>query len=135
MERTYAMIKPEAVSGGLIGTLLDLFHRNRFAIENLRMFTFTRERAERFYGVHQGKPFFDDLIRYITSGPVVGIVLAKTSAVQEFRILIGSTNPADAAPGTVRYMFGSSLQENAVHGSDSPENAAKEIEIVFGSGE
>ncbi len=134
MESTYAMIKPEAVRAGLTGTLIEHFARNRFEVRSLRMFTFTRSTAEEFYGVHRGKPFFEDLIAYIVSGPVVGLELVKENAVADFRALIGSTDPLDASPGTVRYMYGTSLQENAVHGSDASETAVREIQIVFGEG-
>jgi nucleoside-diphosphate kinase len=126
------MIKPDAVADGLVGDVVTLVERNRFRIRRLAMVQFTRERAERFYAVHRERPFFRDLVAYITSGPVVALELEADEAVTRVRELIGATNPADARPGTIRYMYGKSLQNNAVHGSDAPASAEKELEIVFG---
>jgi nucleoside-diphosphate kinase len=134
MDSTYAMIKPEAVGSGLTGVLIDHFLRNRFELRRLLLFRFSQEEAEEFYAVHRERPFFRELVEYICSGPVVGMELAKENAVEDFRALIGSTDPAQAAPGTVRFMFGRSLQENAVHGSDARETARRELELVFGRG-
>ncbi len=125
------MIKPDAVADGHVGEILSLVEKNRFAIRRMAKTQFSRESAERFYAVHRERPFFDDLVAYITSGPVVAIEIEADLAVTRIREFIGATNPADARPGTVRYMFGKSLQNNAVHGSDGPENAQKELEIVF----
>lgn len=130
--KTLLMIKPDAVAEGRAGEILALVEKNRFAIRRLAKTQFTRERAERFYAVHKERPFYQDLVEYITSGPVVAIEIEADEAVARIREFIGATNPADARPGTVRYMFGKSLQNNAVHGSDGPENAQKELEIVFG---
>ena len=131
MENTYLMIKPEIVETGRQGEIIDLVLKNGFRIARMKQFRFTRESAEDFYGVHKGKGFFEDLIEYITSGDVVGMELFKDDAVRSVRELVGATDPAGARPGTIRYMYGASLQTNAVHASDSPESAEKELAIVF----
>jgi nucleoside-diphosphate kinase len=130
--KTLLMIKPDAVAEGRVGEILALVEKNRFGIRRLAMTQFTRERAERFYAVHRERPFFKDLVAYITSGPVVAIEIEAEEAVSKIREFIGATNPVDARPGTVRYMYGKSLQNNAVHASDAPDNAQKELEIAFG---
>jgi len=131
--KTLLMIKPDAVADGRVGDILALVEKNRFGIRRLAKTQFTRERAEQFYAVHRERPFFKDLVAYITSGPVVAIEIEGDEVVSRIREFIGATNPADARPGTVRYMFGKSLQNNAVHGSDAADNAQKELEIVFGA--
>jgi len=130
--KTLLMIKPDAVAAGQVGDIITLVERNRFAIKRLAKTQFTKERAERFYEVHKARPFYGELVSYITSGPVVAIEIEADEAVTRIRELIGATNPADARPGTIRAMYGKSLQNNAVHGSDAPENAQKELEIAFG---
>jgi nucleoside-diphosphate kinase len=130
--KTLLMIKPDAVAEGRAGEILALVEKNRFAIRRLAKTQFSRERAELFYAVHKERPFYKDLVAYITSGPVVAIEIEADDAVTRIREFIGATNPADARPGTVRYMFGKSLQNNAVHASDAPESAQKELEIAFG---
>jgi nucleoside-diphosphate kinase len=104
---------------------------NRFQILRLTLTRFSKERAERFYEMHRSRPFFGELVTYITSGPVVAVEVEGDQAVTRIRELIGATNPAEARAGTVRAMYGKSLQNNAVHGSDSPESAEKELEIAF----
>jgi len=131
--KTLLMIKPDAVADGRVGDILALVEKNRFGIRRLAKTQFTRERAEQFYAVHRERSFFKDLVAYITSGPVVAIEIEGDEVVSRIREFIGATNPADARPGTVRYMFGKSLQNNAVHGSDAADNAQKELEIVFGA--
>ena len=131
MEKTFIMIKPEAVNNKKQGEIIDLLLKNRFEVVEMRQFRFTDGEARRFYDIHEGKPFFEDLVSYITSGPVVGLHLRKEHAVRVLRTLVGTTDPADAAPGTIRYMYGTDLQRNAVHASDSPESAEKELAIVF----
>ena len=131
MTRTYLMIKPEAVRAQVFPDILRLLVANRFTVERLEMRRLTPELARRFYAEHEGKGFFADLVRYITSGPVIAVQLAAEDAVPRLRELVGKTNPKDAVPGTLRYMFGTSLQENAVHASDSPESASRELGIVF----
>jgi nucleoside-diphosphate kinase len=125
------MVKPEAVRGGRQGEIIDLLIKNRFRIVRMRQFRFDAAAARAFYAVHDGKHFFADLITYITSGDVVGIELEKDGAVELLRELVGATDPAKARPGTVRYMYGTDLQRNAVHASDSRESAEKELAIVF----
>jgi len=126
------MIKPEAVAAGKVGAILGQVEQNGFRIERLLSFTFEREKAEAFYDVHRERPFFADLVNYMTSGPVVGVHLRRDEAVTRMRELVGATNPAEATCGTIRFLHGTSLQENAVHASDSEENAQRELGIVFG---
>ncbi len=132
MERTFLMIKPETVEAGRQGEIISLLLKNRFRIVNMKQFTFSEEDAKSFYSIHEGKPFFNDLISYITSGAVVGIELEAGEAISKLRELVGATNPAEARPGTIRFMYGTDIQRNAVHASDSPESAEKELAIVFG---
>ena len=129
--KTLLMVKPDTVAEGRVGDIIALVERNHFQIKRLTMTRFSKERAERFYAMHRARPFFGELVSYITSGPVVAVEVEGTEAVTRIRELIGATNPADARPGTVRAMYGKSLQNNAVHGSDSPESAEKELEIAF----
>jgi nucleoside-diphosphate kinase len=129
--KTLLMIKPDTVAEGRIGDIVAVVERNKFRINRMLMTRFTTERAQRFYEMHRERPFFPDLVAYITSGPVVAMEIEADEAVTRIRELIGATNPADARPGTIRAMFGKSLQNNAVHGSDSPASAEKELEIAF----
>jgi len=128
---TLLMIKPEIVEQGLVGEILTIIQRNRFRIRRMEMTRFDRARAERFYEIHKGRDFYPGLVDYITSGPVVVIELEGEEAVERLRILIGNTDPSRAAPGTIRYVYGTSIQRNAVHASDSPESAKKELAIAF----
>lgn len=132
MEKTFIMIKPEAVKAGRQGAIIDLLLKNRFGITKMKQFAFGDADARRFYSVHEGKPFFEGLVAYITSGDVIGMELERDGAVDSLRSLVGATDPASAAVGTIRYMYGTDLQRNAVHASDSPESAEKELAIVFG---
>ena len=129
--KTLLMIKPDTVAAGHVGEIVALVERNRFTIRRMTLTQFSKERAERFYDMHRARPFFPDLVSYITSGPVVAVEVEAEDAVTRIRELIGATNPADARPGTIRAMYGKSLQNNAVHGSDSPDSAQKELEIAF----
>jgi nucleoside-diphosphate kinase len=133
MQDTYTMIKPEAVAAGKVGTILGQIEANGFRIERLQTLTMSREMAEKFYDVHKDRPFFGELVQYITSGPVVAIHLRRDDAVKRLRELVGATDPAEAACGTVRFLHGTDLQRNAIHASDSPENGQRELSIVFGS--
>jgi nucleoside-diphosphate kinase len=133
MTSTYFMIKPEAVRDQLFAEILQLVTRNRLRVDRMELRTLSRETAEEFYAEHKERPFFGDLVAYMTSGPVIALQLSGEEAQPRLRQLVGATNPADATPGTVRYMFGRSLQENAVHASDSPESAARELRIIFGA--
>jgi len=134
MQQTYFMIKPEIVAAGeqKIGEILAIVNRAGFRITALSMRQLDRATVENFYGEHEGKPFFADLCDYIVGGPVVAIRLERENAVAALRELIGATNPADAAIGTIRDLFGASLQNNAVHASANTEDAARELGILFG---
>ncbi len=131
-QKTYCMIKPDAVARGLVGRIVDRFEAVGLTIERLELGMVTAEQAAANYAEHQGKPFYDGLVEYITSGPVVKMVLSGPEAVSVVRKLMGVTNPKDAAPGTIRGDFGLTLDANVVHGSDSPESAEREISIFFG---
>lgn len=131
-QRTYCMIKPDAVARGLVGRIVARFEAVGLTIERLEFGMVTPEQAAANYAEHQGKPFYEGLVEYITSGPVVKMVLSGPEAVSVVRKLMGVTNPKDAAPGTIRGDFGLTLDANVVHGSDSPESAEREISIFFG---
>ncbi len=131
MENTFLMIKPEMVKAKRQGEIIDFILRNGFDIVRMRQFSFIPEMAREFYAVHAEKPFFGDLIEYITSGEVIGLELQRDDAVKATRELVGATDPAEARLGTIRHMYGTSLQMNAVHASDSAESAEKELAIVF----
>ena len=130
-ERTLSIIKPDAVKRDLIGAILARFEQNGFKIVAIKMLRLTREQAEGFYAEHQGKAFFEQLVDYMMSAPIVVSVLEKENAVQDYRALIGSTNPENAAEGTIRKDFALNHRENSVHGSDSMESAAREIAYFF----
>jgi nucleoside-diphosphate kinase len=136
LEQTYMMIKPEIVAAEAqqIGAILAHVQRAGFRIRNLALKSLSRAAVEEFYAVHRERPFFPELVDYIASGPVVAIHLERDQAVVKLRELVGATNPRDAACGTLRDLYGASLSQNAVHASDSPENALREIGIVFGEG-
>ena len=129
--RTFTMIKPGAVEKGHIGAILDKINAAGFSIVALKYTQLSRGDAEAFYAVHAERPFFDELVTFMTRGPIVAAVLEKDNAVADFRTLIGTTNPAEAAEGTIRKLYASSVGENAVHGSDSDENAAIEAAFHF----
>lgn len=128
---TFTIVKPLALKMNYLGPILAKITDNNFKIIALKMHYFSKEQACSFYGIHKGKPFFDGLIDFITSGPVVVAVLEKENAVEDYRTLIGSTNPASAADGTIRKLYGIDIQQNAVHGSDSDENALIEAKFFF----
>lgn len=131
MERTYLMIKPDGVQRGLIGDILARFEKKGFKIIGMKFIQLTREMAEKHYEEHIGKGFFEDLVKYITSGPVVAIVVEGKGVVAAVRAMNGATNPANAAPGTIRGDFAVEVGRNVVHASDSVESAAREIAIYF----
>jgi len=131
MERTLLMIKPDATSRNVIGRIVSMLEENGFKVVAIKSKHFSREEAERFYEVHRDKPFFDDLVNYITSGMVVGIMVERENAVKALRDLVGATNPKEARPGTIRAVFGESIERNAVHASDSYENAQRELAFFF----
>lgn len=130
-QKTYCMIKPDAVARGLVGRIVSRFEEVGLTVERLELGMVTAEQAAANYAEHEGKPFYDGLVAYITSGPVVKMVLSGPEAVAVVRKLMGVTNPKDAAPGTIRGDFGLTLDANVVHGSDSPESAEREISIFF----
>ncbi|MBN9295021.1 MAG: nucleoside-diphosphate kinase [Flavobacteriia bacterium] len=127
--RTFTMIKPDAVEAGHIGGILNMITEAGFRIVSLKLTQLTVADAQEFYAVHKERPFFGELVEFMTRGPIVAAILEKNNAVEDFRKLIGATNPADAAEGTIRKKYAKSVGENAVHGSDSDENA--EIEGNF----
>lgn len=130
--QTLAIIKPDAVSSGKLGPIIAHIEKAGFRIRDARLIRMSREQAEAFYEVHRGRPFYDELVRFMSSGPSFPMALEKPDAVAAFRAAIGVTDPAEAAPGTIRKLFAESKGRNAVHGSDSDENAAREIEFFFG---
>jgi nucleoside-diphosphate kinase len=128
---TFSIIKPNAVRTGKTGPILAMINEGGFEIAAMRMVKLTATQAESFYAVHKGKPFYPGLIEFMTSGPVIVMILKHENAVEQFRKLIGNTDPAKAEPGTIRKTFAVSVQMNAVHGSDSVENAAIEANFFF----
>ena len=131
MERTLAIIKPDAVERNLIGKICERIESKGFKIAAMKKAALSQNQAERFYHVHNERPFFKDLTTYMVSGPVVLMVLEKENAISGWRELMGATNPADAAQGTIRKDFAINLEKNSAHGSDSPETAAFEISFFF----
>ena len=129
--RTFTMIKPDAVENGHIGAILEKITAAGFKIVAMKYTQLSLRDAHEFYSVHSERPFFGELVEFMTRGPIVSAILEKENAVEDFRALIGATNPADAAEGTIRKMFATSIGENAVHGSDSDENAAIEGSFHF----
>jgi len=132
IENTYVMVKPDGVARGLVGEVVSRLERKGLTLENIRMLTISEEMAGRHYAEHTDKPFFGELVEFITSGPVVATEWSGESAVSVARTLMGGTNPADAAPGTIRGDFGIVITHNIVHGSDSVESAERELAIFFG---
>lgn len=131
--RTFTMIKPDAVAENHLGGILHMMEQGGFRVVELQKVSLTPERAGQFYAVHKERPFYQDLVRYMSSGPIVAAVLEKDNAVADFRTLIGATNPAQAAEGTIRKKYATSIEANAVHGSDSDENAQIEADFFFGA--
>ena len=125
------MLKPDSVEKGNIGAILEKITSSGFRIVAMKLTQLTTADAEAFYAIHKDRPFFGDLVTYMTRGPIVAAILEKDNAVEDFRALIGATNPAEAAKGTIRNMFADSISENAVHGSDSDDNAAIESAFHF----
>lgn len=129
--RTFTMIKPDAVRNGHIGNILQMICKAGFRIVAMKYIFISLEQAKQFYAVHSARPFYGELTEFMSSGPIVAAILEKDNAVADFRTLIGATNPAEAAEGTIRKMYATSLGENAVHGSDSDENAQIEGNFFF----
>jgi nucleoside-diphosphate kinase len=133
MERTLAIIKPDAVAVGNAGRILGVIEENGFKVLGMRMTRLRVEQAQGFYAVHRDRSFFEALVRFMTEGPAIVVALEAAGAVKKWRDVMGATNPANAAEGTIRKRFGTSIERNAVHGSDSDENAAIEVSFFFGA--
>lgn len=131
-EDTLIVVKPDGVRRGLVGQIVGRFETKGFVVKRLQMLTMSKAQAEDFYSVHKGKPFFGELVTFITSGPVVGIVLSGRDAVATVRRMVGATNSWEAAPGTIRGDFGLGLTDNTIHASDSPESFDRESKVFFG---
>ncbi|MBT8197746.1 MAG: nucleoside-diphosphate kinase [Acidimicrobiia bacterium] len=131
-ENTFVMVKPDGVRRSLVGEVVSRFERKGLTLEKMRMLTIDEDLAGRHYAEHTEKPFFGDLVSFITSGPVVAMEWSGENAIAVSRTLMGATNPSDAAPGTIRGDFGSIITENIVHGSDGVESAARELGLFFG---
>jgi nucleoside-diphosphate kinase len=132
IEQTFSIIKPDAVASNVIGEIVSRFEKNGLQVVASKMLHLSKEQAEGFYAVHKERPFYNDLVSFMISGPVVVQVLEGENAISKNRELMGATNPADADPGTIRADFAKTVDENAVHGSDAPETAAEEIKFFFG---
>jgi nucleoside-diphosphate kinase len=132
IEQTFSIIKPDAVAKNVIGEIVSRFEKNGLRIVASKMLQLSKEQAEGFYAVHKERPFYNDLVSFMISGPVVVQVLEGENAISKNRELMGATNPADADPGTIRADFATTVDENAVHGSDAPETATEEIKFFFG---
>ena len=130
---TFTMIKPDAVEDGYIGLIIDKIINSGFKFKFMKMNMLSIKEAQKFYEVHKDRPFFNELVSFITRGPIIVAVIEKENAVQEFRKLIGSTNPEEAKEGTIRKIYAKSVGENAIHGSDSDENAILESKFHFGN--
>lgn len=131
MSRTLLIVKPDATDRNLIGHIVNRLEKARFSVVDMRMVRLSKEQARTFYAVHEGKPFLDSLVAFMTSGPVVPMVLEKENAVDDLRAIVGATDPKKAACGTVRNEIGVDIEKNSVHASDSDANAAKEIAFFF----
>lgn len=135
MERTLCIIKPDAVKKNVQGNIIQMLLDAGFTIRAMKLIQLTKEQAQKFYEVHKERPFYNDLVEYMTSGPVIPIALEKDNAVLDYRALIGATDPAEAKEGTVRKKYATSKAENAVHGSDSVENGIIEVGFFFNDSE
>jgi nucleoside-diphosphate kinase len=133
--RTFTIIKPDAVRAGNAGNILAAIQAGGYTVKAMRLVHLSRTQAESFYNIHRERPFFGELVEFMTSGPVVPIVLEKTNAVEDFRVFIGATDPSKADVGTIRKLYGTNVGENAVHGSDSDENAQRESRFFFAESE
>jgi nucleoside-diphosphate kinase len=135
LERTFAIIKPDAVKNGHVGDIISVIEKNGFRILGLRQRKLSRAEAEGFYAVHKERPFFPGLVTFMTEGPVVVLALEREGAIAKWREVMGATNPANAADGTIRKLFAENIERNCVHGSDAPETAAVEIPFFFSATE
>ena len=132
---TFTMLKPDSIRNKNTGAIIDKIIKAGFVIKAMKLTRMSNDQASNFYSIHKERPFFNDLIEYMTSGPIVAAILEKENAVNDFRTLIGSTNPEEAAEGTIRKLFAKSISENAIHGSDSNENAKIECDFHFSENE
>jgi len=133
MERTLSIIKPDAAAAGQVGAILSILEKAGFRILAMRMLKLNQAQAEGFYAVHRGKPFFPSLVRFMTEGPVIVMALERENAIQALRDVMGATNPANAADGTIRKLYATSIERNCIHGSDAPDTAAFELAYFFSS--
>jgi nucleoside-diphosphate kinase len=131
LERTFGIVKPDAVAAGAIGGVIDLIEKSHLKIVGLRYLKLSQEQAQGFYAVHKARPFFGDLVKFMTSGPCVVMAIEGENAVAKYREVMGSTDSKKAAPGTIRAKYGTDIEKNAVHGSDSPDNAKIELSFFF----
>jgi nucleoside-diphosphate kinase len=135
VERTFAIVKPDAVARGITGEILAMIEKAGFKVVGLRKTQLSDKHAQAFYAVHAARPFFSGLVKFMTEGPVVVMVLEKQNAIEDWRKLMGATNPANAADGTIRKLFATDIERNCVHGSDAPATAAVEIPFFFSGSE
>lgn len=135
MEQTYLMVKPDGVQRGLVGEIVSRFEKKGFRLVGAKLMNVSREQAETHYGEHKERPFFGELVDFITSGPVFAMVWEGDNVIATARLMMGKTNPQEAAPGTIRGDFAAFLSKNVIHGSDSPESAKREINIFFSKDE
>ncbi len=131
LQKTFSIIKPDAVASGKAGKILSLLESSGFRIAALRMTKLSQSQAEGFYAVHRERPFYGSLVKFMTEGPVIVMALEREDAVKKLREVMGATNPANAAEGTVRKLYAESIERNAIHGSDAPETAAEELKYFF----
>jgi nucleoside-diphosphate kinase len=131
LQKTFSIIKPDAVAAGKAGKILALLEENGFRIVALKMIRLSQSQAEGFYAVHRARPFFNNLVKFMTEGPVIVMALERNYAVAKLREVMGATNPANAADGTIRKLFADSIERNAIHGSDAQETAAEELKYFF----
>lgn len=135
MERTFAMIKPDAAGRGLAGRILARIEEEGFVVVGMKLVRMSKRQAEGFYAVHRERPFFEDLTAFMSSGPTVTLALEREDAIRHWRAVMGATNPAEAEPGTIRAEFGESIERNSTHGSDAPDTAAFELGFWFSEAE
>lgn len=135
IQQTFAIIKPDAVAGGHTGQILTIIEKAGFRVRGMKMMRLSRQHAEAFYEIHKERPFFSGLVAFMTEGPVVVLALEREDAIKHWREVMGATNPAQAADGTIRKTFAKNIERNAVHGSDAPETAAVEIPFFFSMAE
>ena len=135
METTLTILKPDSVGAGNTGKIIDHLIQEGFVVKGMKLLRLSQAQAQAFYEVHKERPFYGDLVAFMTSGPVVAAALERDNAVKHLRDVMGATNSEEAAPGTIRAQFGTNIEKNAIHGSDSPENAAREVGFFFSEAE